>query len=243
MTEGLILAAGRGSRMGNLTDDIPKCLLEVDRKPILLHQLDMFEKFGLNRIIIVTGYREDLIREAVGNRPNIEFIFNPFWPLTNVIGSAWFGMQAIRDTFVYAHADTIFSEEVLHCMLKAEGEIIFPYDDHPCGDEEMKIILEDGKLVKVSKQLNPDSCQGEFLGVLVAQNSIVDRLRHLVNQELADGAYNSFFEVVIQKLLDSGSDAIRPLEVTGNYWGEVDSEEDLKTVRSEFNRSIFYRSE
>ena len=66
--DAVILAGGRGSRMGELTDSTQKCLLPFKEKPILIHILDTIKNaFGSANVVIATGYNGDKIRELIGN--------------------------------------------------------------------------------------------------------------------------------------------------------------------------------
>ena len=80
--KAIILAAGRGSRMKDLTDERPKCLVELRGKPLLEWQLEALREAGINEIAIVTGYK----RELLVNRGLTEF-HNPRWAETQMVSS------------------------------------------------------------------------------------------------------------------------------------------------------------
>ena len=80
--KAIILAAGRGSRMKNMTDDRPKCMVELRGKPLLEWQLTALHEAGISEIAIVTGYK----RELLANRAPMEF-HNPRWAETNMVSS------------------------------------------------------------------------------------------------------------------------------------------------------------
>ena len=92
--DALIMAAGRGSRLGGLAEDRPKSLIDLGGITPLEQQLDLLIARGVSRALLVTGYRRELLQEAAerqaAGRIGLEFIFNPFWSVTNVLGSAWF---------------------------------------------------------------------------------------------------------------------------------------------------------
>ena len=100
----IILAAGRGSRMKSLTDERPKCLVELRGKPLLEWQLWALRDAGINEIAIVTGYKRELLAE----RGLVEF-FNPRWAETNMVSSlacaeAWL----VADTCIVSYADIFY---------------------------------------------------------------------------------------------------------------------------------------
>ena len=80
--KAIILAAGQGTRLRPLTDDIPKCMVEVNGKPILNRQLDTLQSAGIENIIVVTGYEENKI-----NDPRITKVFNEEYASTNMLYS------------------------------------------------------------------------------------------------------------------------------------------------------------
>ena len=66
-TQAIILLAGSGSRLGVYTEKIPKCMVEVADKPLLIRLLSQLEKMGVQQAILVVGYKAELIKEIVGN--------------------------------------------------------------------------------------------------------------------------------------------------------------------------------
>jgi NDP-sugar pyrophosphorylase family protein len=69
MTKAVVLAAGRGTRMGDLTEDLPKPMLPIAGKPILEHVLDRLSSAGFTDVFLVTGYRAEVIEDHFRNYP------------------------------------------------------------------------------------------------------------------------------------------------------------------------------
>lgn len=235
--QALILAAGRGSRLGSLTADQPKCLLKLGETPLLVRQIEMLQGAGIQDVLIVTGYRREMIELAIRRFRGVRTLFNPFWPLTNVISSAWMGMRELVDSFIYLHADTIFTPMMLENLINSKGDLVLPYDRHECADEEMKVRFEKGRLVEINKTMDARTCDGEFLGVCRIDRAALDRVRSVVEEELDQQRFQSFFEAVIQVLVDRRLAEVIALEVTGQFWKEIDTEEDLQRARSEFEHA------
>ena len=70
--QGLILAAGKGTRMGNI--EVPKCLLEINGVPIIKHQINSFKKNGINDIVVVTGYKSEMIHDLLNDQ--VQYVHN-----------------------------------------------------------------------------------------------------------------------------------------------------------------------
>ncbi len=67
MTKGVLLAGGRGTRMRELTSDLPKPMLRVHGKPILLHIIEGMRQAGINEVLLIVGWRSDVVREFFGD--------------------------------------------------------------------------------------------------------------------------------------------------------------------------------
>src|SRR5262245_45894677 len=130
--DALIMAAGRGSRLGAHTDDRPKSLIDLGGISPLELQIDLLAARRVERVIIVTGYRREEVEAAAiaraGDRLRVEPVWNPFWPVTNVVGSAWMARDRLTGPFVYLHADTVFDATILDDLLATDGEAVLPVD-------------------------------------------------------------------------------------------------------------------
>ena len=80
----IILAAGRGSRMGSLTNNKPKSFIKIDKKKKLIdYVIENFENLGFKKIIVITGYKSDQFK----NIKKIKRVKNKIWKTTNIFGS------------------------------------------------------------------------------------------------------------------------------------------------------------
>ena len=76
--QAIIMAAGKGSRLGSLTEGKPKAFAEIKGKKLIDYNLGLLEKYGIDEIIIVTGYKCEAFEELAGNNKNISLVYNPF---------------------------------------------------------------------------------------------------------------------------------------------------------------------
>ena len=99
---GVILAAGRGSRIADITDDLPKSFLELGGKTIIDHQMEALRAAGIDKTVIVIGYRMQLFIEKYANDPNITLVKNPFFEYcvngTSYGGSAYTKSSGLSGT-------------------------------------------------------------------------------------------------------------------------------------------------
>lgn len=225
--QAVIMAAGRGKRISQFIGDKPKCFLEIGGKRIIDHQLDILSKFGIKDIIMVVGYKKDLIVEEYSDR-NIHFVFNPFYETTNVLTSFWFAKDKVDDDFIYLHGDTIFDIRIFEDMFKKDGDIVLPIDRKDCEEEDMKVIIDRAKIVKISKELNTQESHGEFIGIAKISRNILGELKQIIDRYMVENKFNLFFETAIQELINRNKYFITYTETKGRFWNEIDFYDDLK---------------
>jgi choline kinase len=229
------MAAGRGSRLGGLTDDVPKSLIDLGGVSPLELQIDVLVARGVRRAIVVTGYRSEMVARSVqqrtGNRLELEFVFNPFWSVSNVLGSAWFARDELADDFIYLHADTVFEPSILDDLLANPADISLPIDMREVEPEQMKAEVSDGLVIHLSKELPDERSAGEFIGIGLFRRPIVPALREAISTEIASGAIGAYFEAAINRLIGAGGVRAAAVDVRGRPWTEIDFPADLEAAR------------
>ncbi|MBT8181234.1 MAG: phosphocholine cytidylyltransferase family protein [Eudoraea sp.] len=234
----VILAAGKGSRLGEYTRDLPKSLLKLDREKTLLdYNLDILNQFDLDRILIITGYNSELIESHVNGASNIEIIYNPFWNHCNVLGSLYMGMNQLNDDFLFLHADTLADKEIWESLVGCSGDMVLPFQRKECGDEEMKVLIKEQKLIRISKEISPIDAQGEFLGIAKFSKKTLPFFKKTAERLFKTGQLNQYMEAVIQEAVDLDSFEIIPMDIGDFNFVEVDFEEDYLRAKTEFGKS------
>ena len=233
--DALIMAAGRGSRLGAETDGRPKSLVDLGGISPLELQLDVLAGRGVDRVVVVTGYERGQLEAAVRARlrspMTAAFVWNPFWSVTNVIGSAWMARQHLSDDFVYLHADTVFEPSILDDLIACEADAALPIDLRECEPEQMKAALDGDRVVRLSKELPPAETAGEFIGVGIFRAAAVGRMVEGIDAELAGGGLTSYFEAAVNRAIEAGLE-VRAIPTAGRAWTEIDFPDDLALARS-----------
>ena len=228
----LILAAGRGSRLLPHTRDVPKCLLDLGDCTILDYQLERFRAVGVRDVILVAGYRSDLVRAACAARPEVTVVENPDYAVTNSLHSLSLAQPLLRDRgFYLCNGDVVFHPEILELLAGTPEPAALTLDSaSELDEEEMKVRLSGRRVAEISKALPVARAHGESLGLLkfaaAAGTALLEAACQLVRRgQGGDWAPRAFNEVLDRHPLAA-------IDIGDRAWVEVDTPEDLERARA-----------
>lgn len=221
--QAIIMAAGKGSRLGELTKDKPKSFVEIKGVKLLEYNISLLHEYGIKDIIIVTGYMTEKIE-------GVKCVFNPFYEQVNVLGSFYIGMPYIKDDVIYMHADTLCSPSVFERMINENADIVLPVDYKICDEEAMKVKTIDNKIVEISKQIPCSEAEGEFIGIAKISKKVLNDIKHAAKILMQQKNFTSYFEGAIEYLIKNEDYKPTPISTNGEFWGEIDFMEDYERV-------------
>lgn len=165
--KALILAAGFGSRLAPITDTCPKSLVPVNGKPILLKQIDNLLENGVTDIVVVSGYKAEVLEQAVSaHYPQTRIICSVDYATTNNMYSAYLAREVVGDEgFLMMNADVFFDASVIKELLACEAPNAIVTDIGTYLEESMKVVEKNGRLVAISKTVTPDEALGASIDV------------------------------------------------------------------------------
>ena len=234
--QALILAAGMASRLRPLTDNCPKCLLEIGGVTLLERTLNAISGAGIEDITIVTGYRGEMIREFVekwskGQQVKFHFIHNEVYSSTNNIYSLWLAKERMNgDDFLLMDSD-IYCDPLLVKTIVDQKESALALNRHECGEEEIKVIVDDeGRITEISKVCSIEKALGESVGVerMTAEYSsaLYKELDKMCEEE---GLVDVFYERAFERLIPQGH-TFKVVDTTDFFSMELDTVEDFKNA-------------
>jgi len=230
----VILAAGRGSRLGALSDDRPKCLVELASKPLIERQIAALRRGGVSSIGVVRGYLASAIKIE-----DVTYFENPRWAETNMLMSLATAADWLRSgPVVISYADIFYAHDVVRDLVAAPGDLVVTYDPawrtlwtrrfaDPLSDAETFRRDASGKLIDIGRRTTQiEEIEGQYMGLLkftpVAWRAVEGVLAG-VDHKTRD---RMDMTTLLRALLESGF----PIQTVGikGQWGEIDSSEDLE---------------
>lgn len=230
--KAIILSAGQGRRLLPLTERVPKCMLPVHGRPLIAWQLDALMRCGVADITVVVGYGADTVEAglaAFGHPQKIRALYNPFFATTDNLVSCWVARSEMQGEFMILNGDTLFEAGVLGRLLAAA--------EHPItlaisckgryDDDDMKVIREGDRLVRVGKKLPLDRVDAESIGMMTFRGEGPKLFREAIDRAMrTPEAQKQWYLSLIDALAERG--VVYTQQVSSQGWAEVDSVADLE---------------
>jgi choline kinase len=241
--QAILLAAGQATRLRPLTDDRPKCLLEVAGETILGRAVRILVERGVDRLTVVDGYRGDMIRQALASsHPDLDvrYVRNHEYTTTNNAWSLLLAGAAIDGAagkdLLLLDADIVFAPAVIDRLLAHPApNRLGLRTGGTLGAEEMKARLGPGGLVvELSKDISPRIAAGESVGIEVFGPALVADLFAILRARHAAGLLrDEYYEAAFVAAIASGH-AIAAVDFGDLACHEIDTADDLAAARREF---------
>ncbi len=232
---GVILAAGMAKRLRPLTDERPKCLLTVGERTLLQRTADAIITAGINELVVVTGYRQQMIRDFLtAHYPavTIHFIDNPDYAHNNNIFSLWLTrLYTEGKDFLLLDSDILFDPAIIPAVLKQEGSAL-ALNRHELGEEEIKVIVDnENRVLEISKVCSIEQAIGESVGIekMTADYStaLFTELEKMIEGE---GLIDVFYEKAFERLIPQGH-TFKIVDTTDFFSIELDTVEDFENAK------------
>lgn len=242
----IVLAAGEGMRLRPLTADRPKCMVEFRGKPIIDYILDAASRCGLEKTVIVGGYRIDKLKELLVDRP-VSFHENLRYDQTNMVSSLFCAEQEMDDDLIISYADIVYSPTVLQTLIDSQSDFGVVVDrrwrelweirmPNPLDDAETMKFDDRGRILEIGKKAtNYADVQGQYIGLIKLKKNVLQSVRkfyHQLDRSIRydghdfDNMYmTSFLQLIIDRLM-----LIHAVFIEGG-WLEIDSKTDLEAYK------------
>lgn len=235
----VILAAGRGSRLGSLTDERPKCLVELRGRPLLERQIEALTSAGIEEIAIVTGYQAGRLAGYSDTR-----FHNRRWDETNMVRSLGAAAEWLAaGPCLVAYSDIFYSPETVRALAEEDtAPIAIAYDpdwrrlwearfEDPLSDaESFRLDLERSVTEIGARTSSLDEIEGQYMGLLRFTPQGWRAVEELLDGLPAEAGDRLDMTGLLSRLIDRGL-KIRAVPCVGP-WGEVDQPSDIAHYES-----------
>jgi choline kinase len=206
---------------------MPKCLVALDGETLLSRNIRILRAVGVDEVVVVVGCAAETVRRSC---PDVTFVENPIFAQTNSMYSLWLAREQLGDGFVVMNCDVLAHPQLLLDLLSARHEdaLLLAYREPGTeyGDEEMKVRVRCGRVVDMSKAMDPSEADGENLGIVkfgaAGAAMLIEEMTALVDAGEVKAWVPRAFKEVAQR---------RPLHVVGTRglpWTEIDFPEDYR---------------
>lgn len=235
----IILAAGRGSRLLPLTENLPKCLLPVGDTTVLSLQLDTLEQAGIDEAIVITGFMAGRVEAKLADRSGpmrVQTLFNPFFQVADNLASCWMARDFMQDDFVLINGDTLIEPALAKKVVQnPANNIQVTIDKKSTYDsDDMKVTLNGTLLTAIGKTLSAPETHGESIGFLRFMQDGPNLFREKLHQMMRTGdGVNAWFLSAIDALAKTDI-LVSTYSIEGMTWAELDTMDDYAAIKAIF---------
>jgi choline kinase len=235
-TVAVILVAGVGSRLRPITDDRPKALVDLGGETILGRAVRLLASYGVRRVVLATGYREEAVRAAMLGAPvAVEYCRNPEFDRTqNSVSLALCRSALGPDSFFKLDGDVVFQRQVLERLDDSTAELAVAVDSGRMLDAEAMKVMVSGAGVDIrafGKGIGLAESAGESIGVERVAARCSNILFDELHETITRGETGLYYEDVYSRLIASGALRAEAVPVRDLPWTEVDDFADLERAR------------
>ena len=242
----IILAAGRGSRLGERTKDRPKCMCTLQGRTLLDRCLETLEQAGISgkEVGIVTGYRNDMF-----TAPDVTYFHNEIWEQTNMFYSLTMASNWLKsEPCLVCYSDVVLSPAAIRVLADSAAPLaVTSYSgywelwekrmDNPLEDLETFRVDAEGQLLEIGKKPAARSdIQGQFMGLLRFTPESWGWVEKTIQEPLSKPLHKLDMTTLLQELLQRNY----PIQAisTDDLWLECDSEHDLEVYEQYFGELL-----
>jgi choline kinase len=233
--KAIILSAGQGSRLGHLVDDRPKCLIDFNGRSLLDRQLDNLDANGVSETVVVMGFHDELVQQAIAARtggPSVRTIYNPFYKVADNTGSLFMAREELSGDCMVWNGDTLVSRSLMTKVIGHQQQGICVTIDRKAAydEDDMKVVEDGGRLTAIGKRLPLHTVNAESIGLLAFRSGGAEQFREAIERAIRTPEGTTIWYLRVIHHLAQSAD-VWTLDIQGEEWGEVDFPADVEAAR------------
>ena len=242
----ILLAAGRGSRLGDLTKEKPKCMCQLAGKTLLERCLITVEKAGFDRkdIAIITGYKREMF-----SIEGVTYFHNENWEQTNMVASLMKAKEWLeKEPCIICYSDIVFQEDAILSLKQCQADIAITYYtnfwelwskrfENPLEDLETFRMDSNRKLLEIGeKPRKKEEIEGQYMGLLLFTPKGFEAVKKTMKRPLKKTVEKLDMTTLLNALLEDKEEIIAlPID---SLWLECDTEQDIKVYEKYYREFL-----
>jgi len=227
--KAILLAAGKGTRISRMVQDIPKSALPVNGVPMIRQTVDLLQKRGFE-IIVCVGYQQDVVREALKGY-DVTYYCNPFYDVTNSIASLWFAREELMEDCLIMNADVFFSDAILQMVMADEHQAVMLVDkSRRVNGDYFFATTDNGCIKKYGKDLPLQYRSCEYVGISKISEGFMPVFKARLEKLINESKHDKWWEDVVYSFTDKDEYQIHTKDVEGLFWSEIDYFDDYERI-------------
>jgi choline kinase len=202
---------------------------------LLDRQLDTLEANGVHEAVVVTGFHDELVNEAIARRsggPNVRTVFNPFYKVADNTGSLFMAREELSGDCLVWNGDTLVSKALMAKVVGNDrGGICVTIDRKAEGydEDDMKVVEERGRLKAIGKRIS-EGVNAESIGLLAFRSGGAEQFRDAIEAAMRTPEGTTIWYLRVINHIAQSND-VWTLDINGEEWGEVDFPPDVEAAR------------
>jgi choline kinase len=243
--KAVILAAGRGSRLGRLTTKRPKPLTQLAGKSLLEWQMSAMRKAGIEHITIIGGYNASLLTQYGDAQ-----IVNPYWNSSNMVRTLLCADKLLStEPLLVSYGDIVYRPDIVTTLLQTSHDLAISFDeqwyslwserfDDPLSDAET-FAHQQGQLFEIGKKaVNIEQINGQYMGLLYFTPQSWTKIKGYLNTQTQQAIDKLDMTSLLQSLLEYGIKiGVEPIK---GGWVEVDNPSDIELYEQKINQNNWH---
>ena len=245
-TRAIILAAGMGARLREISGGKPKSLLQFGGVSLLHRHIALLNRFGIDAILVVTGYRDqdiDSELQSLAYETRIDTAYNADFAAGSVV-SLWTARSFLQsgDDIILMDADVLYHRDILRTLLESTHQNCFLLDrEFEAGEEPVKICVRNGVMVEFRKQVDSRleyDFQGESVGFFRLAGPLAGKVAERCARYVDNGRAAAPYEEVLRDLLLQSPGSFAFEDISGLPWIEIDFPDDVERAQRDILPAI-----
>ncbi len=233
VSKAIILAAGMGSRIKKLYPNKPKCLIKIPKKKISIigRQIQLLKRNKINDILIITGYKSNILKKEVSKYKGIRVGYYPNYKSTNNLNTLLYFKNELNTSLVCLFADVVFDKKILDNLIKKQKDIVATIDTSKSLKDTMRVKVKKEKLIDIGSHISTKIAHGNFIGMCKFSKKGSKMLKK--NLISLKKKHTDYYTIAIKKMIRDNY-PVNYLDCKRMFWKEIDTIKDYKDLKKNF---------